>query len=36
VRPVPVESAGERLPKGVVTGPWRRVDMSRHATVVLA
>ena len=36
VRPVAVEAATERLPKGVVTTPWRRVDMSRHATVVLA
>jgi hypothetical protein len=36
VRPVAMEAVGERLPKGVVAGPWRRVDMSRHATVVLA
>lgn len=30
-----LESA-ERLPKGVVAGPRRQPDMSRHATVILA
>jgi hypothetical protein len=29
------ELAGEHLPKGVVANGRRRVDMSRHATVVL-
>ena len=30
-----VINAADRLPKGVVTGPRPRMDMSRHATVVL-
>jgi|GEM_PF-4420953 hypothetical protein len=36
VRAVAAERADERLPKGIVAEPRRRLDMSRHATVVLA
>ena len=33
---VAAAAGGEHLPQGVVAAPRRRMDMSRHATVVLA
>jgi hypothetical protein len=36
VRSVLTAAIGEQLPKGIAAESRRRVDMSRHATVVLA